>query len=104
MSSVKQFAGGVATARVKVTAKKKKLGVASLSIGFGRIGAARLFAQDRNGTFDDGVGEAMGVLTFATAELAADVTTPAGAPAITSYSVSGPSGGTGRLDAPCGLP
>ena len=57
----KPFRGGTTKIRVKVSAGRRRLGRATITIGWGREGTITIFAQDSQGKFDDGIGKPNGV-------------------------------------------
>ena len=57
----KPFRGGTTKIRVVVTAGRRRVGRATITIGWGREGTVVVFAQDSQGRFDDGIGKPNGV-------------------------------------------
>jgi hypothetical protein len=70
----KQFHGGTSKVKLSVTAGKRKVGKAVVTVGWGRNGEAVLSVLDVQGTFDDGVGKRNGVNVYAVTVAAADIT------------------------------
>ena len=57
----KPFRGGTTKIRVNVTAGRRRVGRATITIGWGREGTVVVFAEDNQGRFDDGIGKPNGV-------------------------------------------
>lgn len=72
-NTTRAFRGGTSKVRVKAKAGKRKLGKATLTIGWGRDGAIILSAQNVNGVFEDGIGKQNGVNVYAVVPLGATI-------------------------------
>jgi hypothetical protein len=70
----KVFRGGTSRVTLKVTAGRRKLGRATVTIGWGRNGAVQIWAENTQGVFDDGLGKPNGVNVPAVTILGANIT------------------------------
>jgi hypothetical protein len=72
--TAKQFHGGASKVKLSVSAGKRKLGKAAITVGWGQNGQVVLSVLDVQGKFDDGLGKPNGVDTSAVTIAAADIT------------------------------
>jgi hypothetical protein len=94
----KPFRGSVAKITLKVTAGKKRVGRATLNVGWGRVGSVTLFVDGEDGLGKkSGIGT--GVLPFLSATVAANPALPG---AVTTFEFSNGAGQVGSVGPGCG--
>ncbi|HKA29251.1 MAG TPA: hypothetical protein VKH82_07745, partial [Candidatus Binatia bacterium] len=88
----KQFQGGTSKVKLSVSAGKRKLGKATITVGWGRNGAVMLSVLDVQGAFEDGIGKPNGVNVYAVTVAGANITqqpNPAPQGGIRTYAFGG---------------
>jgi hypothetical protein len=88
----KQFHGGTSKVKVSVSAGNRKIGKATITLGWGQNGEVVLSVLDVQGTFEDGIGKPNGVNVSAVTVAAASITqqpNPAPQGGIRTYAFGG---------------
>ena len=70
----KQFHGGTSKVKLSVSAGKRKVGKAAVTVGWGRNGEVMLSVLDVQGAFEDGIGKPNGVNVYAVTVAGANIT------------------------------
>jgi hypothetical protein len=99
------FHGGVVRIRVKVSDGRRRLGTATVAIGFGRNGSVTLFVNDLAGKFENGLRKRE-VATGFDASFAAKLSPPTLAPGpgpVVTYDIDNGGGGSASLAPGCSI-